>query len=943
MDPDSSSEAWRGDHSARQSQSRRRGPEEDWDHSRTGRQVRPRQLESANQRPAAQAIFANSHHNSFIRSTINVAGGDQTNTFVEDSEAGLKLLYQAIAHVGAFHDSETRYPPPKCHPETRTAVLSDISSWIRGAEAETQVHWLDGPAGVGRGTEPEIQVRWLDGPGSAGRSEEPEIPVRWLYGPGSAGRNEEPEIPVRWLYGPGSAGRSEEPEIPVHLYGPGGAGRGAEAEIPVHWLYGPAGAGKSAIAQTLAEREQGNHLAASFFFSRSDPYRNNPKSLIMVISCCLAIWSGNSQLRAAIDSAVKTRPTILESAIEKQFQQLVIEPFKAIPKESWETLPRVVIIDGLDECLGSDSQRRVLTTLFGGLGNQIPLRFLIASRPEPVIRDFFGQLPHRGITTRTDLSDDYSTSRDIEVYLRDGFKAIVEESHFDVMVHIALPWPPIGVIHDLVQRASGQFIYASTVLKYVGEEYSHPVERLELVLGLPLGDPDAFSELDILYRQILLSNHDKARLIQILGTMLVLEDICSVRWVELVPDFHTDHWKGIDIVEQLLLLPTGAVRVSLRGMHSVLQIASRSVKFHHKSFLDFLFDARRSDEYFIDKARCHEQLARGCMKITNDSSDKLRSYAMYNCLKHIHLAKSTTDLVTELQCSNFCDMIGWYLRYYSHDSTPQYVSKSISVFQKYAKVLESHQIKTWSDSLQLGIYVTDTDRREISKECLAELELLFALTMDCRYAPLNAIFPHDTPRNIDILVGLGCTLSYPSMKEIFICLDPSLHSHSHSRASRNPIWHFIDFKRGYGRLAKCCLGTIRHNPCIKDCAHGVHWGLLSSLECGYVYAQSRMSELLHHSPLDMELQHKLKKTIPYLEGTKELHKVLLWLQSFPDDQRDIPMEVTIQQCSEQSHELSDANLAFYLQHLDDIDDMDDDTITSRLDSWRVNRIKKTWV
>ncbi|KAF5339915.1 hypothetical protein D9758_015015 [Tetrapyrgos nigripes] len=806
---DSSSEVWRGAHSARQPQSRRRGPEEDWDHSRTGRQVGPRQVESSNQGLTTAAPFANSHHNSFSHSSFSVVGRDQVNTFVEDSEAGLKLLYQAIAHVGAFHDSETRYPPPKCHPKTRKAVLSDISSWIRGAEAET----------------------------------------------------------------------------------------------PVHWLYGPAGAGKSAIAQTLAESfactEQGNHLAASFFFSRSDPSRNNPKSLIMVISCCLAVWCGNSQLRAAIDSAVETRPTILKSAIEKQFQQLVIEPFKAIPKESWETLPKVVIIDGLDECLGSDSQRRVLNTLFGGLRDQTPLRFLIASRPEPVIRDFFGQLPHCGITTRTELSDNYSTSRDIEVYLRDGFKAIAEKSHSDVMAHITLPWPSYGIIHELVQRASGQFIYASTVLKYVGEEYSIPVERLELVLGLPLGDPDAFSELDVLYQQILLSNRNKARVIQILGTILVMEDIRSERWVELelfkLGYHYIGDWEGIDIVEQLLSLPTGAVKVSLRGMHSVLQVDSRIVKFRHKSFLDFLFDARRSGEYFIDKALFHEQLARVCMKITNDSSHSLQSYAMYNCLTHIHLAKSTTDLVTELRCFNFCYVIEWYLRKWS-DETPRYVSRSISVFQKYAKVLESHQIKTLSDSLQLGIYVTDTDGEELSKQFLSELEFLFALAMDCHYAPLNAIFPHNAPSSVGILAGLGCTISSLSMKKIFLCPDPRLHSHSHSTASCNPIWHFIDFERGYRRLAKHCLRTIRHNPSIKN---RTRRGPSFSLKCGYIYAQSRVSELLYYSPLNVKLQHELKKTIPYLHGTEELHKVLLWLQDFPDDERDIEMEVAIQQYCEQ--------------------------------------------
>jgi hypothetical protein len=53
----------------------------------------------------------------------------------------------------------------------------------------------------------------------------------------------------------------------------------------VMWLYGPAGAGKSAIAQTIAEHCHASHLLlASFFFSRTDPKRNNEKSLIASIA-----------------------------------------------------------------------------------------------------------------------------------------------------------------------------------------------------------------------------------------------------------------------------------------------------------------------------------------------------------------------------------------------------------------------------------------------------------------------------------------------------------------------------------------------------------------------------------------------------------------------------------------------------------------------------------
>ncbi|THV02215.1 hypothetical protein K435DRAFT_853026 [Dendrothele bispora CBS 962.96] len=47
-----------------------------------------------------------------------------------DKHAGLDLLFNTISHVGAFHSSEERFPPPKCYPDTRIDVLQELSHWI---------------------------------------------------------------------------------------------------------------------------------------------------------------------------------------------------------------------------------------------------------------------------------------------------------------------------------------------------------------------------------------------------------------------------------------------------------------------------------------------------------------------------------------------------------------------------------------------------------------------------------------------------------------------------------------------------------------------------------------------------------------------------------------------------------------------------------------------
>jgi len=64
---------------------------------------------------------------------------------------GLQWLSQNIA-VDAFHDSAARFPPPRCHPDTREAILSRIMDWICDDRHRDRrpMMWLYGPAGAGK-------------------------------------------------------------------------------------------------------------------------------------------------------------------------------------------------------------------------------------------------------------------------------------------------------------------------------------------------------------------------------------------------------------------------------------------------------------------------------------------------------------------------------------------------------------------------------------------------------------------------------------------------------------------------------------------------------------------------------------------------------------------------------------------------------------------------
>ena len=73
----------------------------------------------------------------------------ETHIFLKSVD-GSDILKHATA-AAAFHNSAERFDAPKCHPNTRVAVLNKIMKWIkREADLDTFIMWLYGPAGAGK-------------------------------------------------------------------------------------------------------------------------------------------------------------------------------------------------------------------------------------------------------------------------------------------------------------------------------------------------------------------------------------------------------------------------------------------------------------------------------------------------------------------------------------------------------------------------------------------------------------------------------------------------------------------------------------------------------------------------------------------------------------------------------------------------------------------------
>ena len=206
-----------------------------------------------------------------------------------------------------------------------------------------------------------------------------------------------------------------------------------------------------------------------------------------------------------------------------QLKRLIIEPIQLLPIP---LRPTIIIIDGLDECEDFNSQRDILTLISKvTLDPGIAIRFIIASRPEHQICDIFNKEPLFFRTRCLVLDEGYDTEADIERYLREKFEDIHSRNR-DIMPDVRGPWPLAGHLRELVRRASGQFIYAATVIKFVDSDTDFRTpEKLNIVLKHGPMEATAFSELDRLYTQILSLYPDSEVLVDTLGVILMLENV----------------------------------------------------------------------------------------------------------------------------------------------------------------------------------------------------------------------------------------------------------------------------------------------------------------------------------------------------------------------------------------------------------------------------------
>ncbi|KAF9011402.1 hypothetical protein BDQ17DRAFT_1538092 [Cyathus striatus] len=371
---------------------------------------------------------------------------------INNGRDAIQHLSQYVAH-GATHDSGEQYDAPKCHPDTRKQLLSNINHWIKEPNKETGITYL----------------------------------------------------------------------------------------------HGPAGSGKS---------------CASFFFWRGSQDRNNVQKLFTTIAYQLAMM--NNVLARYISSEIELDPRLIYDApIEQQFRHLILEPCLCFVESGRQLRNWIIVIDGLDECVNKTMQILLLHLLAKAVRHEnFPLGFIITSRPELHLQEIWDTKEIVSVTNLISLSSIQGILQDIRTVIQSGFSHILNDRRFKwALRSVRRPWPLPSIIDVLVERSSGQFIYAAIVMKFISSPRHNPNAQLEIVLGIHnANNSSPLADLDLLYHEILSRVEEPERTTKVLGYILAIVNVGDHSYkadlsYPIIAGVNHNQNRLFLVVEQLLSLP----------------------------------------------------------------------------------------------------------------------------------------------------------------------------------------------------------------------------------------------------------------------------------------------------------------------------------------------------------------------------------------------------
>jgi hypothetical protein len=408
------------------------------------------------------------------------------------------------------------------------------------------------------------------------------------------------------------------------------------------WVHGPAGAGKSAIAQTVAQNcKNRGPLVASHFFSRSSSSSERSDGDRVIPTLTLQLLQAFPVAKQYVKDVIHKNPGIFDRLCSIQMEELVIKPLQSrrlsllhfmtkwlFPFQRYIGGPqaytsRLIVIDGLDECSDTEVQCDLLHIIASAHSRiPLPLCFLIASRPEIHLQRTFGsksfEFTH---VKRINLGDDPDAHMAIRRYLLREFEKIRSNHRFGADFH-----PTEDMISKIVEKLSGQFIYPSTVIKYIQHPQGRPDKRLDVILGIssPQVNDRPFTQLDTMYTHIFSSAN---------GVHFdTIKSIFGIIFVASQPQYYylepslvfLESALALEMHETILLLDDFVSLIALS------QDPTQPIRLFHTSLLDFLCDPERSGEFTLDLSVAHEVVTTYFSRLVNE--DNPFGEFSFNCM-----------------------------------------------------------------------------------------------------------------------------------------------------------------------------------------------------------------------------------------------------------------------------------------------------------------------
>ncbi|XP_006458723.1 hypothetical protein AGABI2DRAFT_115746 [Agaricus bisporus var. bisporus H97] len=403
-----------------------------------------------------------------------------------------------------------------------------------------------------------------------------------------------------------------------------------QRERNMRWIRGAAGVGKSAIVQTVFESLPENLRGGSVFFSRPNG-RDNPDEVFPSIAYQLAVR--DLSYRSYLAELMLRDHRSLNKSMEDQFRLLFEEPFaRQKLRGGQDTL--VIAIDGLDECGGDptyddsgsarfrgrspESAQRTIVELISSFVQQypsVPFVWIIASRPERHLKaTFYNQRIAPSFLEEDIPVDSTEACKDVERYLNSEFTRI-REDHDDLIT--ITPWPSSKDFSLITSKASGLFIFAEVVIRFI--DHSNPIQQLKYALAAiskvsaSVVKETPLSVLDAMYIEVVSRvPHDLLESAKkIIGSIVLLDRDKVLKTSGTLP-----------LICNILGVSRDVALTALRHLHSVLlfpegkKIESTRPRFYHASFRDFLEDESRSHEFSVKQYNMVDELFKGLMRVS---------------------------------------------------------------------------------------------------------------------------------------------------------------------------------------------------------------------------------------------------------------------------------------------------------------------------------------